>query len=1002
MSNNNKQLIIILDELSNIMSKQGEPFKAKAYNSAKDAITQYPQKITATIQLKDVSNIGKSCLQIIDEFLKTGKVQILEKERNNPIHIFADIYGVGPKKAKEIVEEHKITTIQQLREKQTHILNATQQIGLKYYEDILQRIPRQEIDHFFRIFEKVAHTQSGLTFDIAGSYRRKAADSGDIDVILTAPNESSYTAFIELLIKTRVIVEVLSRGKSKCLVIARIPTANPDKVNVARRIDFLFCSKEEYPFSLLYFTGSKLFNTNSRAHAQKMGYTMNEHGITHVSPKQSSLPIPAFHSEKDIFTFLNLEFVEPEERNVGELIYIKKELKENPLTKYKQLGIPFLHTLSEQELNALIVCANQEYHGQVDININTKITLSDNEFDILKEFYEQKFNKKQMDVGASVSGNSSKGAKSLLPYEMWSMDKIKADSGALEEWKKQYKNPKFYVLSCKLDGVSGLFCFPNKLYTRGNGKVGQDISHLVPYINGLHNLSPMSSGVAIRGEFIIKKQIFESKYKTEFANARNLVAGIINSNSPDKDKMADICFVAYELIGTPLSLSPSEQMMQLKQMNIPTVYSLNASTEMLTNEFMSKLLVKVRNEYLFETDGLICAHDKAYPRVSSNPKHAFAFKMMLSEQMAEAKVLDVIWTASKDGYMKPRVQIEPVILGGVKIEFATGFNAGFIKQNCIGLGAQVQIIRSGDVIPHIQKVTVPAPGGPKMPYAATASAADSNNTNAEYTWSESGVDIILKDVSSNSDVREKTMTGFFKKLEVDGLGQGNIAKLIAAGQDSVPKICKMGKHDFLQVDGFKEKMAEKLYSGIQSQLATASLPKLMVASNIFGRGFSDTKISSILEINPELSQLIMMPKQPHQQKQHQQQVQTLKEVKGISEKSLQEFMQHIPEFIQFMKDCGLSNEIKMVQIVQAKESKESNHNTSHPFYNKTIVVTGTRDKNLLEHIVKMGGKLGQTVTKKTDFVIAKDIAENSSKIEDAKRLGIPVLSADQIQVGQYK
>ena len=79
--------------------------------------------------------------------------------------------------------------------------------------------------------------------------------------------------------------------------------------------------------------------------------------------------------------------------------------------------------------------------------------------------------------------------------------------------------------------------------------------------------------------------------------------------------------------------------------------------------------------------------------------------MVLSDQIAEAKVVDVIWTPSKDGYLKPRVRIEPINLGGVTIEFATGFNGAFIKDNKIGIGATIEIIRSGDVIPHIKAVT---------------------------------------------------------------------------------------------------------------------------------------------------------------------------------------------------------------------------------------------------------------------------------------------------------
>ena len=94
--------------------------------------------------------------------------------------------------------------------------------------------------------------------------------------------------------------------------------------------------------------------------------------------------------------------------------------------------------------------------------------------------------------------------------------------------------------------------------------------------------------------------------------------------------------------------------------------------------------------------------------------HGFAFKMVLSDQLAEAKVVNVLWSPSKDGYLKPRIQIEPVVLGGAKIEYATAFNAAFVEDNKLGIGALVKLVRSGDVIPHIMAVVEPADKA-KMP-----------------------------------------------------------------------------------------------------------------------------------------------------------------------------------------------------------------------------------------------------------------------------------------------
>ena len=166
---------------------------------------------------------------------------------------------------------------------------------------------------------------------------------------------------------------------------------------------------------------------------------------------------------------------------------------------------------------------------------NHSPVLSDNQFDIIKNFIDTKFPKSKVtkEVGAEVERN-----KVLLPFEMASMDKIKPDTGALAIWCQKFIGP--YVLSCKLDGVSGLFS-NSKLFTRGNGTVGQEVSHLIPYL-GL--LAKNNENIAIRGEFIMSKQVFQTKYANKFANIRNMVAGIINSKTIT-EAVKDLEFVAY-------------------------------------------------------------------------------------------------------------------------------------------------------------------------------------------------------------------------------------------------------------------------------------------------------------------------------------------------------------------------------------------------------------------------------------------------------------------------
>jgi NAD-dependent DNA ligase len=904
-----------------------------------------------------------------------------------------DIYGIGPKKAKELVE-NGITSVEQLRTRADEVLNETQKVGLKYYEDILQRIPRSEIDEYNAIFKK-NFVNGDSVFEIVGSYRRGALNSGDIDVIITSKSESVFKDFIDRLIKKGIILEVLSRGTSKCLVITKIPSSS-----FARRVDFLYTSPEEYPFSVLYFTGSKVFNTVMRHQALTMDLTMNEHGLYSIVGKKKGEKVAhSFKNEKDIFDYLNLVYKAPIERIDGRAVVIKDLVEEPDFKKedlvlvekedlvgkkvvkkkkliiaddseekdfvkdlvkdFKKNGISVLLNLNENQLTHILTQANILYRNMQPI-------LTDNEYDIIQDYIAEKYpnNKTIWDIGAPVERG-----KAVLPYQMWSMDKIKPDTNVVVNWSSKYSGP--YVISCKLDGVSGLYTSEGsvpKLYTRGDGKIGQDVSYLIPYLR-----LPKTKGVVIRGEFIIPRAVFDAKYKSNFANPRNLVSGIINHKHID-EKIKDVDFVVYEVI-KPV-LKPSEQMAFLRVSNVEVV--LNVLEPKISNELLSSILVDWRSKYSYEIDGIIVCDDKLYDRKSGNPEHAFAFKMVLSDQIAEAKVVDVIWTPSKDGYLKPRVQIEPLNLGGVRIEYATGFNGAFIKDNNIGIGALIELIRSGDVIPHIRKVIVPAENA-KMPDIA-------------FKWNDTHVDILLEDIDNDETVKEKNITGFFRGIGVEGLSGGNVSRIISASYDSVAKIINMSVDNFLEVEGFKMKMATKIYNGIREKLEEASIITLMSASNVFGRGFSEKKIELVLGLYPD----VLTSKENNSVK-----IAKIASMKGMAQKTAEAFVERIDAFLDFMKECGLEKKLLGKDSSLGVNVMADVIDNSNPLYEKTIVMTGFRDKILEIDLKKVGAKLGSSVSKNTFCVLIKDLeSDESGKVLDAKRLGIPVLTLAQFKA-QY-
>ena len=198
----NESFIKVLMELNEVMLHKGEVFRAKAYRSAADAILSIEKDIFTPDELDGVKHLGKSVIETLNEFADTGIVQLLEDEKNNPVYTLTKVYGIGPKKAIEFVEQG-ITTIADLR-KNKELLTDAMCAGLRHFDDIEKRIPRKEINiynkYFTKVFNKIGDGNS--KYEIVGSYRRGASDSGDIDVIISNSDNCPliYQNFIDFLI----------------------------------------------------------------------------------------------------------------------------------------------------------------------------------------------------------------------------------------------------------------------------------------------------------------------------------------------------------------------------------------------------------------------------------------------------------------------------------------------------------------------------------------------------------------------------------------------------------------------------------------------------------------------------------------------------------------------------------------------------------------------------------------------------------------------------------
>ena len=637
----------------------------------------------------------------------------------------------------------------------------------------------------------------------------------------------------------------------------------------------------------------------------------------------------------------------------------------------------FIKKNNKKNIIALLIAADEAFFN------GTQSFLKDDIYDIIKDYIRKKYPKDPYlkRIGADVDN------KVALPYYMGSQNKIKDSEEEITKYKKQYKGP--YIISDKLDGVSCLIVYKRtvvakdknmfdiKLYTRGNGTYGQDVSHLLTYINGFPDISNITGDyLAIRGELIISKDNWE-KLKTQGengANPRNTVSGAINSKTLNKKILNAIDLVCYTLI-SPVDPKIKNGLEVIKKMNFFVVNHKVVSD--INLDILSDNLQKARNnDYII--DGIVIADiGKHYDiEKGKNPTHSFAFKSIHTLEQVEVIVKEVEWNISKDKYMKPIVKFDEIILDDVKIKQATGFNAGFIEKNVIGPGSRIIIIRSGNVIPHINSVLSKAANEkPSMP----------GTEGVNYKWNDTHVDIIMiDDGNKNSKYDIKNIIYFMKTVDIDYMGPGNIEKIYNAGYDTINKIINIKKDELLRIEGFKDKSAENIIGALK-KIKDVDCNVLMDASNIMGRGFGSKKIKSITDVYPE----IINNTKTGRNKALKLKVDELTKINGIAKISAELFIENLPKYYEFYDSLGFKCNKGVVANIVPENIKINNN-----LKDKTFIFSGFRNKEYEKIIVDNGGKVTTAISKNTSYLVVKDKSENTGKIIKARELGITILNIE--------
>lgn len=305
---------VIIEKLNIIMDYEElnkETFKVKAYKNAINSLNNL-EKVSSVADIEGLPGIGKKIHDKIDEYFKTGTIQeverILQDEKYVLKNKLMNIYGVGPAKITELTK--KISKFEDLYlPENAGLLNAKQQIGLQYYDDLLEKIPYKEASvHNKYIAKKLKEVDKTIEYCMVGSFRRKNKLIGDIDILIKNHPKLKLKDSIKQMQDEGYILEVLASGVNKFMGICKI-------ADVARRIDILVADDSYYYFAMLYFTGSYNFNIVMRNKALEKGLSLSEYGFKNKISNQDAVDINAgVKSEEDIFKVLDMEYVKPEKR----------------------------------------------------------------------------------------------------------------------------------------------------------------------------------------------------------------------------------------------------------------------------------------------------------------------------------------------------------------------------------------------------------------------------------------------------------------------------------------------------------------------------------------------------------------------------------------------------------------------------------------------------------------------------------------------------------------
>lgn len=615
------------------------------------------------------------------------------------------------------------------------------------------------------------------------------------------------------------------------------------------------------------------------------------------------------------------------------------------------------------------------------------------------EMFDRLF-KLEGETGIVLSGSPTRESNydtiKSLPKENHERPMLSLDKTKDREVLRSFIGNRDTVLSWKMDGLTIVLTYEYgelaKAVTRGNGIVGEVVTQNAEVFKNIPLRIPYEGKLVVRGEAIIKYSDFERINETitdpdlKYKNPRNLCSGSVRQLDSRITAGRNVQFYAFDLVSAEnlnTYNSKSCQFNWLRNQGFEVVEYRIVTSDTLDEAMEYFIEQYPKND--FPSDGLVALYDdiafgESLGTTAKFPRNAFAFKW--ADEVQETRLLDVKWNASRTGLINPVAVFEPVELEGTTVSRASVHNISAMKDLELGIGDTIQVYKANMIIPQIAE-NLTRSGNIVIPKICPVCHGET------VIKREKDSEMLYCTNPECAAKRIKSFTHFASRdaMNIEGLSEATIEKFIANGYlHSFDDIYELRRYsdEIVTLEGFGDKSFDKLMKSIDKS-KKVTLPHLLYAIGIPNVGLSNAKLVSKY-FDEDIDSIINATEED------------IAEIDGIGPVIANEIISYFN---------NKSNRDAMYRLLRyLKLEKESNH-ISTELDGLVFVITGSMkyfaNRNEMKaYIESLGGKVSDSISNSTDYLINNDISSNSSKNRKAMELNIPILSEDDFMMELVK